>query len=518
MKKRVVSVLLAAAMITTMLAGCSGKSGDSGDSPKKEAGAPEDGEIVELVMQWPSFGFIGEGFQDVEDALNELLEKDVGTHVTLAPVGLQESQNEAILQVSAGEQLDIILTASGGVGPLVDKGLILPLDDMIEEYGPDCIEHCGEQLKLGMYGGELYAVPTGPDALGRGFGYTLKKEFADKYNIAPPEEGKVYTMEEMEAIFDTIKAGEAEETYCVEPWNTYVTPLNDAYMAFDMPGGSPAAGVLMFRDGAFETTIENLFETEEYEEYCNRMYEWAQKGYIAPDAAVSTEAAGSKMNYDNYIGNFEYYHCPELVASETGREAYSYMTVAPYVAGSGGTTTLWSVANTSEYPEKALETINYLFKNPESAWILQYGLEGVNYEVVEDDGEHKVIRYLYDTVNDWQSMPYAQPYGLYGDRRDTLVIEPGPVNSAEIRQALSDSIPEERYSPAYGYSFNSDSVSAELAAVSTVIEKYALTLNCGAADPETTLAAFREELKAAGIDKLIGENQKQLDEWLASQK
>lgn len=42
-------------------------------------------------------------------------------------------------------------------------------------------------------------------------------------------------------------------------------------------------------DGKFDTTVRNLFETEEYKEYCQMRYEWAQKGYIAPDAATTTE-------------------------------------------------------------------------------------------------------------------------------------------------------------------------------------------------------------------------------------
>ena len=41
--------------------------------------------------------------------------------------------------------------------------------------------------------------------------------------------------------------------------------------------------------------------------------------------------------------------------------------------------------------------------------------------------------------------------------------------------------------------------------------------SCGTVDPATNLADFQSALKAAGIDTVIEENQKQLDDWAASQ-
>ena len=38
------------------------------------------------------------------------------------------------------------------------------------------------------------------------------------------------------------------------------------------------------------------------------------------------------------------------------------------------------------------------------------------------------------------------------------------------------------------------------------------------ADIETTLPEFQEQLKSAGIDEIIAEKQRQLDEWLASKE
>ena len=47
------------------------------------------------------------------------------------------------------------------------------------------------------------------------------------------------------------------------------------------------------------------------------------------------------------------------------------------------------------------------------------------------------------------------------------------------------------------------------------IGKYAPALNCGMVDPETTIPKFLEALEDAGMSKIVKENQKQLDAWLA---
>ena len=66
-----------------------------------------------------------------------------------------------------------------------------------------------------------------------------------------------------------------------------------------------------------------------------------------------------------------------------------------------------------------------------------------------------------------------------------------------------------------GYVFNGESVSSEIAAVTSVVSLYLPPLECGALeDVDGALAEFNEKLRNAGIDRIIEENQRQLDAWL----
>ena len=137
MKKKVLAAILCISMTATLLAGCGG-GGTNGKADAQEGGEG----LTEIIWQYPTtIDTTSEGFINMENALNELMEKDVGVHVSFEPVDLMDSQNDAILKVSAGEKLDIMLTAFTSIGNVVSKGLIIPLDELLEEHGQDILEH-----------------------------------------------------------------------------------------------------------------------------------------------------------------------------------------------------------------------------------------------------------------------------------------------------------------------------------------------------------------------------------------
>ena len=65
-----------------------------------------------------------------------------------------------------------------------------------------------------------------------------------------------------------------------------------------------------------------------------------------------------------------------------------------------------------------------------------------------------------------------------------------------------------------GFSVDTDSITNELSAVSVAINEYVPTLECGFGD-EALYEAFIDKLYDSGVQKIIDEYQKQLDEWLA---
>lgn len=472
----------------------------------------EEQEIVEIVWQYPTDGNIGTGFQDVEDALNEMLERDIGVHVTFEPVGLGESQQTAQLMIAAGEQLDLCLTAFTSLNPLVDGGYILPLTDIVEEYG-EGFKELGMNLSNGYYQGELYGIAP-HTYLATNYQYLIKTEYLDKYGITIDPE-KTYTYEDLEEIFMTIKAGEGENFYAL-PIDATISPM-ETYFTYDKLGASSASGVLMLNRSFDDLTIYNIYETEEYKTYAETLYRWAQNGLIAPDAAVTSETTDTLVSSDNYLGTF-YFGQPTSAleyGALIGHELQAIKLMDNYVVDGAGGGVWWSVPITSANPEKAIEALEYIYTHDEANYILMYGLEGVSYEVTAEDENGIQIKFLSDDV---LSLPYYNPYGLWGNQCNYAAIYPATTERSVILEEFENSTSPERWSPAMGYSFDSSSVSTEIASVSAVIEQYGKSINCGALDPEKALPEFINSLKSAGIDKVIAENQRQLDEWAAVQK
>jgi putative aldouronate transport system substrate-binding protein len=73
-----------------------------------------------------------------------------------------------------------------------------------------------------------------------------------------------------------------------------------------------------------------------------------------------------------------------------------------------------------------------------------------------------------------------------------------------------------KVSPALGFVFDSEPVKAEVGAIANVIKQYQRALETGSVDIEKVLPEYEEKLKAAGLDKVVAEKQKQFDAFLAS--
>ena len=503
MKKKYAAILLCAATVLSSMGGA------------LPVSAAEDGELTEIVWQWPSLGSTGSGFQAVEDALNAMTEPDIGVHVTLERVTFSDMTNETVLTISSGEQLDLCLSVGTGVGSLVSSGLIEPLDDYIDNEGKDIKEKCGSALSGGYYGGELYGLPNAY-IQGESYGYLARTDILEKYGITIDSD-KLYTMEEMTEIFQTVKDGEGENFFCLIPEPLSEEPLSRNAFEYDKLGSTTASGVLMLNKDFTNMTISNMYETEEYAEYAQLMYDWAQAGFISKDAATNTEDRNVLVQGGNYLGYFAWSTpgSEELTESNVGMDLTTINILDGYTAGDRFQNILWSVPITSANPAKAVETLNYIYAHTEAAWLLQFGIEGQDYEIVEQTDAGTKIAYLSDNP---QTLPYYQLFGVYGDRLAWPVLDPTPTDMNQTIREFSDSISDSRKSPALGYCFINDNVSAEYSAVSAVIQQYIPSINCGTLDPETNLAEFQSALKAAGIDTVIAENQTQLDEWAASQQ
>ncbi len=523
MAKRILAMLLVA-VLALSLAACSGGTdtsesvSDSTTSGDTSTGSEDSGEVdlrepelVTLDIVTMASGKEESGITQVEEAMNELLEEQFNVNVNLTFLPFGSYADQTTLMLSSGEGVDLIAVYMVPYASCATTGQIMPIDDLLEEYGQGIIEELGwDMINCGRVDGELYGLTQGRDlAASEGFVYRL--DLAEELNL---DMDSVKTLEDLEAVLKTVK----ENTENV--WPVAVSAgENIRNWGWDALGDEMVnLGVLP--DMAQDTTVVNLYETDQYKDLVTTMYNWMQEGLIQADAVNTTETASTLTEAGTafgYFTNLKPYYAEENNANLQNKIGVVDNMVPALATTDRVTMGLWSISGSCEHPEAAMKVLNALYTDPEVANLYMYGVEGTHYEVVEEgtitNGQDR-INYpegLDATTTTYRkSGTWLCPNQFIGDIW-------GLDLPNDYWDATRDFNNEAQKSAAFGFSFDATQTPNEIAACTNVVNKYHKALVCGALDPEETLPQFNQELKDAGIDVIIEEKQAQLDAWLAEQ-
>ena len=128
--------------------------------------------------------------------------------------------------------------------------------------------------------------------------------------------------------------------------------------------------------------------------------------------------------------------------------------------------------------------------------MLCYGEEGKDFQYVNP----KVVKRLSNT---WGLPSYA-----IGTFYHLATLHNAPANEWETIKKLDDQAVS---STSLGFSPDISQLTTEITNCQAVWDKYRFELMTGASDPEAMVPKIKQELQAAGMNKLISELQKQID-------
>lgn len=288
MKKKVLASVLA---LTTVLSAAAGVS----------LGAKADEEPYEIVMAIPTLGAEPSGLLDVENAVNEIVEPELGVKVTLYPISFFDLTSQQNLMITSGDKLDLASTIFSSLGSWVDKGAFMELDELYVQYGADIEKAEGRAMAGGYYNGKLYAIPS-EEKQARSYGFYARKDMVDELGINFVED-KTYTLDDLEKLFAAYKEKYGDGYYCVAG-----TASNSDFYGYvhevDNLGSSNSTGILAGGGLDDDLTVQNMYALDSYKEYADTMYAWAQAGYYSPDAATNTDANTVQIQSGYYLGTF----------------------------------------------------------------------------------------------------------------------------------------------------------------------------------------------------------------------
>lgn len=459
-------------------------------------------ELVTLdVIMMASAGKDGSG--EVVNAINAYLEEKLNIHINLTFISYGNYTQQTNLMLSAGEGIDVFPVYMTPLTTVANNGQILPLNDLLAEYGQGIVEQIGEEfINCGKVGDEVFGLTTGRD-LAASYGFEMRKDICDKYNI---DYENITTLDQLHDALVTVHTNEPD-LVCVVPSNGELVrnwgwdPLGDA--------GTPL-GVLM--DMGQSDTVVNLFETDYYREFVTTMHEWYEEGLIMADAVSNTENVGTMMGAGTAFGGFmnlkPYFNVQET--TNYGTEIVVSEIIPAFSTTSNVSMATWAIASSTKYPEAAMKLLNMMYTDPTLENLMIYGIEGEHYVVLGDASNgQKIIGYPEGV--DATNTTYRPSGGwLWCNQFIGHVWTGNPADYWDVTREFNQTAIK---SNAFGFTWDSNNVRNQVTACTNVMQKYHQALMCGAVDPDETLPKFIQELKDAGIDAIIADKQAQYDEW-----
>ncbi|MBP1963036.1 ABC transporter substrate-binding protein [Paenibacillus aceris] len=492
MKKRL-GFLSSIVALTVMVSACGSENGaeSSKKQDEKKTEAP-----VELTVAFPVKGAIPKDMQLVNDEINRISKEKINATVKFLPISYSAYVNQVNLMMTSAEKLDLMVEWGPYYSSYVAKGQMLALDDLLSKYGKDVSQSLGPVfLNAPKVKGKLYGVPTIRD-LAMDYGFSMRKDLVTKYNI---DLSNVKKLDDLESVLKTIKENEPSMAPMTNKTSLYGTFSTRDSLGDDL-------GVLL-NNGQGELKVVNWYETPEYANVVKLMRKWNQAGYAIKDVVTNKESENTIIKAGKAAGNLTHMK-PGFAEQQTkiiGTEMIAIKLAPAVVNTSTVNGVMWGIPQGSKNPDKAMQFLNLMYADKDIVNLFNWGIEGKHY-VKKQDG---FVGYPAGVNENNTGYDLNQGF-MFGN---SFLADVWEGNDKNIWQEMKKFNESATRSKALGFTYDNTSVKTEVAAVTNVVNQYRLGLEDGAFDPDKELPKFISELKAAGIDKIIAEKQKQLDAW-----
>ncbi|MDO4285464.1 MAG: extracellular solute-binding protein [Eubacteriales bacterium] len=468
-------------------------------------------EPVHIVMTYQTYeGSRLQDLQEVEEAVNAITVPELGVEVEFLVVGAQDAYTEYSLWISNRKQVDLMMLNYQDITAYISRDMLLPLDELLEEEAPDIAAVLKERdlTEGAVIEEQVYGVTPVTDAFGSGGGLWVPYSLVQESGIAY-EETRVYTLEELSGFFALWKEcyPDAYPLGQITSGATYST-MSYYGMMTDGLGGDVSTGVLDRKNGS---KIVNFFAGEEYREFLEYLRQWYLDGYIYPDAAF-TDTPKSELFAEGILLSNPLSSQPGFGGSaQFGEDAVCLRTSAVTAGHQYARSGFWVIPSSARHPEAAMRFLNAMYGDVRIANLIQYGIEGKHYVVLEEESR----RIGFPEGVNAQNTGYYNVLGLYGDRRKMYTFDSEEL--IEQKRRYSEEALQNQ-EPARDFVYSTQNVEKEIAAVQKIVEYYVPVLESGSVDLDRYYPEFLEELEKAGISEIIADKQAQYDAWLTVRK
>lgn len=467
------------------------------------------GEITHLVLSFMTWTGAPVDTEKVQNAINVITKERYGIEVELQISDSSSYKQNMTLALSGGEQIDIMSTILCNYNAMVQQGYLLDLEenDLLGTSGTGIIEAVGaEYVDACRINGKLYGLPNNRDmAQGRGCA-AIATEYLDGigYTVDSSKEIIKISIEELNDIYAKIHEKYPDlEVY--RPLTLSMSQFSDV----DLLGGN-AFGVLL--NYGKELKVENLFTSDYYKNYCARIYDYNQKGYIGKDSVTDTTAVTELVKAGTLI-SYTTGGKPGIKQQETnmcGRPMTIFQTMDDYVSSAAVASFPWAITINTVNAQASMQLLNAFYTDEDLANLICWGVEGEHYKV-QDNGLITYADGVDATNSGWNhSVGWSLP--------NQFITKIWDGNDPALWTNIKNFNENAQKSIASGFTFDTTNVATEITSVQNVYDEFQKSIEYGFVDPATGIDEMNTKMAKAGLDKIIAEKQLQLDAWAAANK
>ena len=524
MKKKMISKLLSAVLVTVMasslLAGCgsSGTTAETGsassEAPASESTASESaasgsskttdtasGDMVTINLTRATFNLAtpdSAQVQKVQDAINEYIADKINVQINLTDIGSGEYTDKANLAL-ANNEINLLWTASWeaviGTNDLVSQNAVYDLTDLLP--GTDLYNSMDEsQWEATKYNGKNYYIPVYKDNV-EGYDLMFRQDLIDKYGWDISTVSKLADIEPM--LEDCVAEG------LKYPYLSQKTAMFYRYYIddFDFITADSTANWIAV-DKSSNEVVDTIL-TDQYKEFCTLMADWAEKGYISEDEVTKTTTDTTTQTQDWGISWWTDIPVNDEADARYGQDVTMTPITDRWAHSTSALGSCYCVTanSTPEQAQACIDFMGLLYTDSHLADLYTFGIEGEDF-TYNADGQ---VEQNSDKYN----------HSMWESASATIVtpLANEPANKADLYEEFNGGA---KTSPAAGFRFDKTPVEAQFTACQNVYETYGFPLENGgfaSSDIESTIEAYQTALDEAGYQDVLAEAQSQYEAWKA---
>ncbi|GIO13477.1 putative ABC transporter substrate binding lipoprotein [Cohnella xylanilytica] len=517
------ALLLSAVALFGLLAGCSGgnKGGNNGSngaasppasSPSASGGSSESsGKPEEEVTLKFYFGGDKKAATDeVWSAVSDYVkQKGLNVKFDINFIPFNDFKDKMLVMAASGDNWDMNFDGDWlSYKQMAAKGSYMALNDLLPKFAPNLYKKYEEQgtLSAATVNGQIVGLPWTMKMNQRQFA-TWRSDLADKAGIKVAPDS-VKTIEDVDNLLRQLRqAYPNEKLNRAGPLSIYM--IRDEWVDLNFHG-------LGFYLNDPKITIQPVEQQPFYKESAVKAKQWYDEKLINRDAMIDKTDGAAEWRNGKTVFTLTSH---EWVNADPGFSDPSFKLQASLLYPDKKQVNRTPLANVvainrnSKYPDRVLRFLDMIETDRALYDLVQYGIEGKTYKL---DGETAVYPDGMDTTTS-NYMEWGGQWAFWKPqfmRPTTTYPKDFWLHEAEFANE-----PMNVNSPLDGLFIAEDAMKNELAKRDQTSEEFSRPIEFGnVKDVDKAVADYIEKQKKNGLDKIIAETQKQIDDYLASQQ